>query len=265
MNQKILEELGFTKNEARIYLVLLEYNELGVSDIAINAEINRRNVYDTLNRLVEKGYVFEVRRHRESVYRAVDPKKLSEEVREKQERLDASMPQFLKLYKKEERDEEVFIYRGLEGWKNYMRDILEIGEDVYTIGGRGAWSDERMRDFLEYFAKESQKKNIWFNILFDPEVQSAKPSLLEFEEINLNHKYLPEGFGTSAAVDIFGDRVVVTTNTGVGEILEDDVSFTVIVNQQTADAFRVWFDLLWDASTFLRRRKKKSGKTKKSS
>ena len=58
-HQELLQSLGLSKNEAKIYETLLRQGEVGVGVISENPA-HRRNVYDSLNRLMEKGLVFEI-------------------------------------------------------------------------------------------------------------------------------------------------------------------------------------------------------------
>lgn len=58
MFTETLQQLGLAKNEARIYQTLLQRGEMAVGEIANKSGVHRRNVYDSLNRLVEKGLVF---------------------------------------------------------------------------------------------------------------------------------------------------------------------------------------------------------------
>lgn len=239
----ILQDLGLAKNEARIYETLLREGECGVSAISSKAEINRRNVYDSINRLIEKGLVLEIRDTREHRYRAVEPAKLSEILDEKRERLTAALPDMGRLYYGTPRTEEVFVYRGLEGWKNYLRDMLRIGEDNYTIGGVGAWVDPKLADFMVRFRKDAAKAGINFHILFNHEVGGHK-GMTTFLAGN-KHKFLPKGYSTTVAIDIFGDHVVTLSGVSLGTFSEHS-SFTVIVNKEVADAYREWFRLIWD-------------------
>ena len=55
--EKVLEEIGFSKNEAKIYLVLLRLGMSPISEITEKTGIHRRNVYDSIERLAEKGLV----------------------------------------------------------------------------------------------------------------------------------------------------------------------------------------------------------------
>lgn len=243
---QILTDLGLTKNEAQIYETLIKGGDMAVGAIAEESKIHRRNVYDAIKRLVEKGLVFELLGSKENRYQAVDPNKLSDILGEKQQALQKVIPVLERLYKSTPHQDEVFIYKGLEGWKNYMRDILRIKQDVFTIGGSGQWSDKNIRVFLEQFQKEAKKKEIKFHTLFD---HGVKQNMHEVSNKlpNQEYRFLPKEYSTDAGIDIFGDHVVIVT---VGENTTiDDSSLTVIVNPKIAEAFRVWFKLMWSVSS----------------
>ncbi len=238
-----LRDIGLSKNESRIYESLLKQGESSVGDISSDSGVHRRNVYDSLKRLVEKGLVFEVVERNERHYKAVRPEKLSELIEEKREALDSIMPELEDLYQTTPRTNEVYVYKGVEGVKNYMRDILRIGEDVFVIGGKAGWLEDRIASFSKQVLKESKKKGIKYHALFDQEVKETNPEVIEMAD---EHRFLPKEYSTPGVIDIFGDRVVVSSNAG-GKF-EEDISLTVIVNQQIADSFRVWFKFLWEMS-----------------
>lgn len=52
-----LQELGFTKNDSKVLLTLSKYNVLSPADIARYSGVDRARVYDSLNRLIEKGFI----------------------------------------------------------------------------------------------------------------------------------------------------------------------------------------------------------------
>jgi predicted transcriptional regulator len=243
MINETLQDLGLAANEGWIYETLLREGECGVSTISSKAGINRRNVYDSLNRLIEKGLVLEIRTAVDNRYSAVNPSKLGEIIEEKQKQLASIMPQLEAFYTGTPKKEEVFVYRGLEGWKNYLRDMLRIGEDNYTIGGVGAWTDPRLTSFMDRFLKDAEKKGMTFHILFNHEVQD-KQDMTTFLPHN-THKFLPKGYTTGVAIDIFGDHIVTLSGVSLGTF-DENSSFTVVINQEIADAYRTWFRLIWD-------------------
>ncbi len=242
MHTEVLSKLDLSKNESKIYETLLAEGESPIGLIASKSKINRRNIYDSMNRLIEKGLVFEILQKNENRYKAVDPRKLMEGLKEKEAALEAILPDLEKMYNSKPHQEEVYVYRGIEGWKNFMRDILRTKEEVYIIGGKGAWAEPKIATFRERFLKDAQKANIKMNVLYDAEIKKSNHKILDI--LKSNARFLPEQFSTSAAVTVFGNQIVVQSDIKVGEINENAVS-TVIINQSIADTFRIWFKLMW--------------------
>jgi len=239
----IFEELGLAKNEARVYDALLVEGESGVGDIAVKSKVHRRNVYDTLNKLIERGLVFERITSTEHRYQAAEPNKLMELVKEKEEKVQSVMPDLTKLYNAVPHNDDVIVYRGIEGWKNYLRNIIQVGEDVYTIGAKGTWQDDRLKHVVSQLARASKDKDIRNYWLFDHGVKGTHEPYIE-QGFQVEYRYLPPGFDSPAAVDVFGDHVVIVTDPTPDRVVEE-FSVTVLVNQHTADAFRTWHALLW--------------------
>lgn len=52
-----LQTLGFTKNDSKVLLTMAKYKILSPADIAKNSGVDRARVYDSLNRLIEKGFI----------------------------------------------------------------------------------------------------------------------------------------------------------------------------------------------------------------
>jgi len=55
--EKALQTLGFTKNDSKVLLTLCKYKILSPADIAKHSGVDRARVYDSLNRLIEKGFI----------------------------------------------------------------------------------------------------------------------------------------------------------------------------------------------------------------
>src|SRR3990167_1259576 len=110
MYQEILQELGLSPNEAKIYEALVEKGESSVSAIAASGAVHRRNAYDAISRLVEKGLCFEIFSSGENRYNAVDPDKLREILGEKEKKLSAILPSFEKKFRQKTSTEEAYIY-----------------------------------------------------------------------------------------------------------------------------------------------------------
>lgn len=236
------QKLGLAKNESRIYETLLRHGELGVSDISLRSEVHRRNVYDSLSRLIDKGLVFEITEGKENKYQAVEPRRLMEMLDEKKEMLDAMMPDLQSWYFANPEEYKVYTYKGKEGWKNYMRDIINVGQDFYSIAAQGAWMDQRVQSFFPGFIEQLCRKKVTMHHIFDHEVKASKHAILN--HVGKNYRFFPKKYSTSSGIDIFGDRVNIMHEQYLGGLAEDIV-FTVVVNNNLADSFRAWFQFMW--------------------
>lgn len=244
MYNTLLEEIGLSPNEAKIYETLLSEKEASVSKISAQAKINRRNVYDSINRLIEKGLVFKIFQSGEHKFQAVNPEKLIELVKEKENKINSILPNLKQLFKSETPMDTAYIYKGVEGYKNYMSDLLRIAKPTYFLGAKGLWFSPNVdRGFLERYTKEFEKKKIPYYTLYDPRVRAKLPQALE--DVGGHFKVLPEGFATPGVLDVFGDHVVTFSSIDVGKF-DDDVSIYVIINPELAESLRVWFKFMWN-------------------
>lgn len=242
MFKETLEELGLSPNEAKIYEGLLKLGQASVPDISAKIGVHKRNVYDVIPKLLQKGLIYQIA-GKENNYAAVSPEKLSDLIWEKQDKLKAILPQLNRQFKKTATNEAVYIYKGVEGFKNYLRDILEVGEDVYFIGAKGGWFDKDLQPFIKKFLKDAKKKKIKYYHIFDHAVKAKAPELLPI--LGKPYKFLPEKYSTTGAIDIFGDHIVTFSGLDVKDINED-VTLVVIINKELADCYRTWFQFLWD-------------------
>lgn len=256
MSMEMFQELGLTPNEAKIYNALLTYGGSGVSTISIRAQVHRRNAYDAVQRLLKKGLVFELYSKTETVYEAVDPGKLLEIIREKERHLTSALPGLQNLYMKHRSPELAYIFTGIEGVKNYLREVLRSGEDMYILGAEGAWFDPKLTSYTSWFLDEAKKQGIKIHAIYDDDARDIEEAKALFSH---PHKFLPAEYDTQATMEIFGDYIVSYTGTAPGKIREDATIF-VLHSPELAKSYRVWWKCVWD---LLPAEKKTQGKKKK--
>lgn len=243
MYESFFSDLGLSPNEAKVYEALLSKKSSSLEDIALKSNVHRRNVYDVLGKLKEKGLVSEKFINNRKEYSAINPTRLMDMLDEKKSKLEKALPELQKKFDRYEEKETAYVYKGIQGFKNYMNDILECGEDGYFIGAKGGWFDPRLKHFLPKFMEESKKKGLTYHHLFDYEMKEKMPEI--FNSPSFKYKLLPKEYSTNSAIDIFGDHVVTFTGLNIGKLDEELTQF-VIISRSLADAYRTWFKLLWD-------------------
>jgi len=245
---KELQTLGITKSEAEIYLAILKLGESKVSSIASETGINRRNIYDSLSTLIDKGLIFQIIGEKEGIYAAVSPEKLFQLVQSKEIALSTILPDMKKDYEAKKIKEKTLIYRGIDGFKKFMQDMLESETSIRSIGAKGGWGDKKIGDYADWFERERIKKKIKVYNLFDHEMREVIGKSKPLYNTYAEHRFLPSGFSTNSAVDFFGDTIVIFTGLYVEKVVED-VTLFVHVNRNLAESYRVWFQCMWDTSS----------------
>jgi len=246
MYKETLEELGLSPNEAKIYEGLLFIGKASVPKIALKTGIHKRNIYDIIPKLLRKGLISQIADSKENIYAPIEPSKLEDLIWEKEAKLQGILPALNRQFKKTKTEEAVYLYKGIEGFKNYLRDILSVREDVFFIGAKGGWFDKGLQTFIKKFLREAKEKGIRYHHLFDYEMKSLAPDVLK--TVGKPYRFLPKEYSTTGAIDIFGDRIVTFSGLTFKNISED-VTLAVIVNQELADCYRTWFRFMWDRSS----------------
>lgn len=243
MYQELLQNIGLSLNESRVYEALLYLGEANVNTISIKSKVHRRNVYDSINKLIEKGLASETFVKGEKLFKPIDPERLREIIKEKEVALESSLIDMKKLYHFVQPEAEAYFFRGVEGFKNYLQLILEQKQPVYFIGAKAFWLDPRLQHYLRHFDQERKKNGIAFMHLFDYEVKEQKPEILNL--VGKPYKFLPQKYSSATAVDIFGDYVVTFVGVKPGELYEEPLQF-VLKSRLLADGYKKFFQFMWD-------------------
>jgi PAS domain S-box-containing protein len=99
-HQKVIEQLGYSSNEARVYLASLTLGEAHISDITEQAHMPRSTVQAIVERLHEDGLMhFYLMRHHK-YWVADEPTKLLMRLKKREEQVSAVIPELIALQQK---------------------------------------------------------------------------------------------------------------------------------------------------------------------
>ena len=159
MNKEILREIGLTDTEIKIYLNLLSLGATSAGKIVEETGIYRKNLYDSLNKLIGKGLVTYVIENKTKVFQPKDPENLirfleekKNKISEKEEELKKEIPLLKQKFGSAQNEIESEIYRGIEGIKTILKECLNYKEVLFI----GATEDVENR--LPYFWPQYNRK-----------------------------------------------------------------------------------------------------------
>ena len=87
MNTRLLEDIGLSKGETKVYLALLKMGATKTGPLAARAEVSSSKVYKILDRLIKKGLVGHITRGKVKHFTAMPPKRVIEYMEQKETEL----------------------------------------------------------------------------------------------------------------------------------------------------------------------------------
>lgn len=229
-----LQELGLSNTESKIYLALLEIGKSGAGEITKKSKVNRTNVYDALERLIEKGIVSYVSENNKRLFEAVNPKRFQEILESKQESLKKTIEELKSKFNKTQKDEDASVFRGKEGIKSIFEDVINEKKDLFAYG-----AESRFKEMFPFYQKHwnDQRAKLKINVkmIYNEKVKSGKKQ----EDLKLlDMKFLPETYDFPSMVMIYADKVVTVV------WLEEPFAF-MIKSKEAVKSNMNFFDLLW--------------------
>ncbi|MBR9677166.1 TrmB family transcriptional regulator [Candidatus Woesearchaeota archaeon] len=228
----VLEKLGLTKNEATIYLALIELGPSVAGVISRKSGIHRRSVYDAIDRLIEKGLIGYIVQNNRKYFEAVNPQRLIELLKEKETDINNILPSLLQKYKFVKEKKETLFFRGKRGVKSIFDDQLIIGKEILIFGASSS-ATEILKYYFGHFDRERKKKNIPVKIIFD---EGAREKIHKIPLANI--KFVPEEYSTPTATNVYGNTVSI--------IIWSQNPYAILIrDKEVADSYRKYFNLMW--------------------
>ncbi|MCX8194005.1 MAG: hypothetical protein N3G19_01430 [Candidatus Pacearchaeota archaeon] len=229
----VLERIGLSHNEAKVYLTLLRLGTGMAGKIAKEAMMDRTSCYDSLKRLLKKGLISYALEANRKLFKSENPVKLLQNLKEKQEELEKIMPQLSILYKKEKEKYNVTLYKGYKGLKSVFEDILEEakGKENLVIDSSGVFV-ERMPYYALHYIRGLEKNKIKVRHIVR---RGKKIHPSKTTETRFFSKKLKE---TPITTNIYDDKIAIILWT-------DEPEAIIIENKGAADSYRDYFEILW--------------------
>lgn len=239
---KILEDIGLTKTEARVYERLLQLGECSVGILQHSLEMHPQIVYRALENLTKKGLVVSLRKKNKMQVSAEHPKKLEEIEREKIARLKDALPELLHLMQPR-RGVLVKTSVGFEAIRSFRRtaiDTLKRNESLFILGGSGDRFYNAMGNIYDEIEQKRIKKRIQKKLLaFASEKEKLNK---DAHRLHTEFRYFSSYHPTISSINIFGDNVGII-------IWATEPILIHIKSDEVATSYRHYFDELWSVAS----------------
>src|SRR3989338_2784524 len=239
MNKEILREIGLTNTEIKVYQSLLSLGTTSAGKIVKESGVHRKNTYDALYKLADKGlvtYVIEKKikyfqpKDPENILRYLDEKKAK--IDEEKSQLEKEIPALKQKFLSLSPEIESQIYRGNEGIKTILKDCLNY-QEVLFMGATGD-VENRLPFFWPHSNQKREKMKCRWKLLLVHESRHKPITKSKYYE----YKILPKILSGLNVIYIYGDNVANVL------WLEKPIAF-VVKHKVLANNYRKYFDYLW--------------------
>jgi HTH-type transcriptional regulator, sugar sensing transcriptional regulator len=228
--EKQLVRIGLTKNEARIYYIMLKLGQSLAGRISKASQINRTTTYDILKKLLDRGLIAYVVKSNRKWFEVVNPDRFMETLKEREEEFSGLLPTLKNLYGAPKEKHDVTLYYGTEGMKSIYMDIVREGQDLYIMDSDGEFT-ERMPYLAPKIAKLLAEKGIKVKQMVGKSMNYDAFKNMELRTINKKSD-------SEAVINIYGNRVAVL-------LWKDPPEGILIKSSRVASVFKEYFEILW--------------------
>lgn len=244
-----LENLGFTREEAKVYLAILGLGESGVSGIAKRAGVHRVSCYHTLDKLVERGIISSYVKNKVKFFSVKNPEIIVTQLEEKLNRARGLLPELMSVSDALGYKPRIQYYEGFEGMKNIFEATLGAGEGEEIVGYTNLEKLPKVipADYIRDYAKRKIKKRISARMI-SPRTKAAKKYLDLYYPRELDPKLMDILFIDSRRyrfeyeINIFRDFVSILS------MNPDELIGIIIESPLMAKTHRLAFDLAWEGA-----------------
>lgn len=219
--------------------MLLESGSSLIGEISSKTKIHRRNVYDSIERLKEKGFASWTIKNNRKYFEAVDPHRIVDIFEEKKEKIKSIIPQITKKQRAE--TQNVRVYTGKEGRKIIFEDKLKHRGEQLVLGAHQP--SKRISKYIRIYHKKRIAKKIHLKMLYPPnETEAANYfSKLKYIKVRILPKMLSK---TPIAINIYGNKVAFLMDNE-----EKQSHLTVLIEDKNlSEDFRKYFYAIWNIS-----------------
>lgn len=237
--ENILNNLGLSKNEAKIYLAALEMGVSPAQDIARKAGIIRTTGYSILEQLVKKKLAHKTKEKNKTRYIAEDPKNLNKRFEDYQKELEKKLPELQAIYNRQEVKPQIRFYEGEDAVKTAFYEPLDQAEysDSLVFSNSEELNTEFMHDIVIDFMEKRTAKKIYNRSL--AEDTSFLRDIQKNDKKQFRNMILIDSkkYPCIDRINIYGKKVSIIS-------FKNKMVFT-IESESVVRTFRSLFELAW--------------------
>lgn len=210
MELAVLENVGLSKREAKVYLALLDLGSTTIGPIVERTDIPSSKIYEVLGRLEEKGLANHIIIKHQKHFQGANPQIILDQLETKQEQFQAHLATLQQRQALAQEKQYAEFYEGKEAIFSLLRSIVRSakqGEEYYSFSLGEQHQDEDIALFYKQLLLLDKEKELFVRVIFPLEDKKIIETTyskdhLQFIHARYSKMKFPEG------ITILGDDVV---------------------------------------------------------
>ena len=230
---EIMQKIGFKGTEAKAYLTLLETGKSLAGAVADRAKLHRRNTYDALEHLLQKGLVSYTISNNKKYWMAVHPDRIQSIIKGNEALVASMLPELALKFNSTKLKQTVEVLEGLGGMKTFYNDTLKEKHEIIILFSTGN-AYKRLPIFMRNYYRQANKAKIKVNVLLNPGIDKDLYMYYKYCEV----KVLPKYFSTLTQLFIYGNKSAIV-------FWSEDPICILITSKEITSGFRKYFEIFW--------------------
>lgn len=235
--QQLLQKLGFSSNESRVYLAALEMGTASAQDIAEKAGIKRTTGYSVLSYLVNRGVVAKTKVKGKTKFAAEPPERLLTLINEIERGMKIALPELEAIYNKKDTKPKIVFYEGKNAVQKIYDDTLKEKPGEILEWNTNAYFEKKAEVDPDYISKRAVMNIHARRIAGSGSEWDEKHRYLDKKELAETRIVAKELFNPGIEVNIYNDKVA---------FLNYAEAMSVIIESPAiAEAMKQIYELSW--------------------
>jgi len=241
--ENIIEKLGFTDKQVKVYMSALELAESTITNLAKKASLKRSTTHLAVSELEIMGLLSETKKGKKRLISAVHPRRLLELASFREKRIEEIMPELIALYNAPKYKPKIQVFEGIEGVRSLYRELYK------SLNNK-----EEALWFTRISALKTIPESIteWKKMLHS--IKNPRIRELNYDDSDAqawvkdqemlrgkNHfvRFLPTDFEFGFTDNlIFGNKLVIFS-------LKKDIFVIIIESEEVVKTYRALFEWAW--------------------
>ena len=238
MDTSILEDIGLTGAEIKVFTALLEIGSSTAGKVVEKSKLHNAVVHRAFHSLAEKGLVTHILQGKTKHYKAIEPKLLLNFLDEKKEKLKKIIPELEAKQKQQEQKPQATMFEGIRGVKELLTKMSSHKDEEYIAYGGPQEAHEVLGDFFwDALHRRRIKNNTKARLIFNKS--------LSWWAKELNKRKITKVRLSDEQFEECTETIICKDSVAIILYLEKPFGF-LIESKMAAKSHKNFFEILWE-------------------